>query len=315
MRFNGSTDYNDQWAEPNDNLGHARNINLPFDSIDVVRFTEIEPTGADIDFYAFTAEAGNTLLAEVIAGQLDSLIGLFDSAGNLIASDDDGGAGLLSKFQVPLLAGGQYFLGVTTFPDFGFTGAGGSGGRYVLDVSLIEGIVLDLGDDDFESVPLGFTFPFQGSTYTSVFVNSNGNLTFGSGDTDFTESVGEFLNDQPRIAPLWDDLAPNNGGQVTVEFGPGSATVNFIDVPEFFFTGANNFAVTLASDGSVTVEYGSVTANDGLAGVTPGGSIPGGPGAVDLSSSGTWSVSGSTYEQFTFSNPFDLDAQTLNFEP
>ena len=309
VRFNGTTDYNDNWAENNDTLSQARNIRLPFDSIDVVRFTEIEPTGGDVDYYSFAGFAGKALLAEIISGQLDSLIGLFDPSGNLIALDDDGGAGLLSKLEVPLAADGEYTLAVTSFADFDLSGDGNSGGRYVLAVDLIDGFVLDLGDDDFEEVPLGFSFPYQGSSYTSVFVNSNGNLTFGSGDTDFSESVGEFLSDQPRIAPLWDDLSPNNGGQITVEFGTGEATVTFDGVPEFFSTGSNTFAVTMRSDGSVTIAYGAVSAGDGIAGITPGGSIPGGPGAVDLSSSANWPVTGSVYEV----NPGDLSGLTLEF--
>ena len=52
---------------------------------------------------------------------------------------------------------------------------------------------MNLGDDSSQEVALGFTFPFQGQNYTSVFVNSNGNLTFGSGDTDFSESVSDLL--------------------------------------------------------------------------------------------------------------------------
>ncbi len=297
VRFNGTTTYNDNWAEKND-------------SIDVVRFTEIEPTGADVDHYSFQATAGKTLLIEVLTGQLDSLIGLFDPAGNLIAVDDDGGAGLLSKLQVPISAGGEYTLAVTTFPDFDFDGDGGSGGRYVFEASLVDGILLDLGDDDFEQVPLGFNFPFQGSSYSSVFVNSNGSLTFGSGDTDFTESVSEFLNDQPRIAALWDDLSPNNGGEVSVEFDAGSTTVNFVNVPEFFSTGSNSFSVTLDSNGDYSIDYGAVSAGDGIVGTTPGGGAAN-PGETDLSAGGPYTKAGTTYEQFT--GDFDLDSTTVEF--
>lgn len=311
VRFTGTTNYNDNWAEPNDSLGAARNISLPFDSIDVNRFTEIEPTGGDVDFFSFNVAGNKTLVAEVLTGQLDSLLGLFDSGGNLIALDDDGGVGVLSELQVPLAAG-QYFLAVTTFPDTGFTGAGNSGGRYVLDVALVDGIILNLPDDGFEEVPLGFSFPFQGTNYASVFVNSNGSLTFGSGDTDFSESVFELLNDQPRIAPLWDDLSPNNGGSVTVEFDTGSATVNFDSVPEFISTGANTFSVTLDASGSITIAYGSVTAADGIVGVTPGGGAAD-PGETDLSAGGSFSAVGTTYEQFT--GDFDLSNQTLVFNP
>ena len=317
VRYNGTTNYNDNWAEPNDVPSKARRISLPFNSIPVTRFTEIEPTGGDIDLFRFNADAGTILVADIVAGQLDTLIALFkiEGMGNrtdyvFVDSDDDGGAGLLSRLQVPIAEDGDYLLAVTTFPDFELTGAGGSGGRYVLDMFASDGILLNLGDDDSEEVGLGFSFPYQGGSYTSVFVNSNGNLTFGSGDTDFSESVSELLSDQPRIAPLWDDLSPNQGGIVRVKYGAGSAIVSFVDVPEFFSATTNTFSVTMRSDGSVTIAYGAMSASDGLAGTTPGGSIAGGPGAVDLSSSANWPVMGSVYEV----SPGDLSGLTLDFQ-
>ncbi|HSR68373.1 MAG TPA: pre-peptidase C-terminal domain-containing protein [Acidobacteriota bacterium] len=313
VRFNGTTDYNDNWAEPNNTLATARQIKIPFDSIPITRFTEIEPAGGDVDYYRFEASAGTTLVAEVISGQLDSLLGIFDSAGNLLDVDDDGGVGLLSRLVFPIPADGEFTLAVTTFADFDFDGDGNSGGRYVLNLFVIDGIVLDLGDDDFEEVALDFSFPFQGGNFNSVFVNSNGSLSFGAGDIDFSESVTEFLGGPPRIAPLWDDLSPNNGGLVLFEGDANSASVTFQNVPEFFSTGANNFTVTLDSSGDITIDYGSVTAVDGIVGVTPGGNIPGGPGAVDLSAAGGLSASGSTYEQFTFGNPFDLAMMSIIF--
>lgn len=314
VRFTGSTDYEDNWAEPNDNLVHARQIELPFASLDVDRFTEIEPTGADVDFYRFSAEAGTSLVAQVVAGQLDTLIVVADAAGNVLAVDDDGGPGLLSRAVVPIPADGDYFLGVTTFPDTDFTGDGGSGGRYVLDLFTVDGTLLTLGDDTSVEVPLPFSFPFQGAGRTSVFVNSNGNLTFGSGDTDFSESVAEFLNDQPRIAALWDDLSPNNAGLVVVEQTASTWSVTFDGVPEFVTTGANTFTVTLHASGRIDVAYGAITAADALVGVTPGGGAAN-PGESDLSSSPTWPAAGVTFEQFVIGGPVDLGGSTISFVP
>jgi hypothetical protein len=312
VRFNGTTDYNDNWAEPNDVPTQARSLSLPFNSISIPRFTEIEPAGGDIDWYRFDVESDKTLLIEIISGQLDSLIALFDSSGSLVDFDDDGGAGLLSKLQVPIATGGTYYLAVTTFPDGGLTGAGGSGGRYVLEIDAIDGFVLDLGDDDSEEVALGFSFPFNGSSYSSVFVNSNGSLTFGSGDTDFSESVGELLADQPRIAPLWDDLSPNQGGQVLVESDASSLTVSFVEVPEFLAGTGNSFSATLNADGSYSIVYGGVAASDGIAGTTEGGGASD-PGETDLSAGGPYPKAGTTYEQFSAGDN-DLAGETLVFD-
>jgi hypothetical protein len=310
LLYNGTHDYNDRWAEPNDSFKFARRVRLPFDTIPVQRFSEIEPEGGDVDYYLFRARAGDILVAEVVTGSLDSLIGLFDQTGTLLDIDDDGGAGLLSKISYPIPANGYYYLAVTTFADFDFEGEGSSGGRYVLSLETVDALILDLGDDAFEQVPLGFTFPFNGSDYTSVFVNSNGNLTFGSGDTDFSESVSEFLDEAPRIAPLWVDLSPNQGGEVRVEFGAGSATVTFENVPQWLAGDSNNFAVTLNADGSYSMTYGLVEAGDGLAGATEGGGA-GDPGETDLTAFGPYPKVGTTYELFSGDN--DLSFETIDF--
>lgn len=134
LRYSPTNSYEDNWIEPNETLARARTIPLPFDSRSIIRFTEIEPTGADVDFFRFRAKAGTTLNAEIVGGQLDTVIGLFNSAGVLIDSDDDGGAGLLSKLTRPITTSGDYYLAVSAFADFDFTGDGSSGGRYILDL-------------------------------------------------------------------------------------------------------------------------------------------------------------------------------------
>jgi hypothetical protein len=288
-------------------------LELPFSSVDVERYTEIDPTGADIDWYRFSTTGAANLNIEIISGQLDSLIALFDGAtGSIIALDDDGGVGLLSKINTVGLPAGTYYLAVTTFADFDFTGDGFSGGRYVMEIEETNTIEIVLGDDDTQEIFLGFDFPFNGVNYASVWVNSNGNLTFGSGDTDFSESVTELLNDQPRIAPLWDDLSPNNGGSVSFELSAGSATVIFDAVPEFVATGANTFMITMRSDGSYTIEYGAISSLDGLAGTSEGGGAAD-PGGTDLSAGSSYPAAGTTYELFTGDN--DLSGLSLDFNP
>jgi hypothetical protein len=101
---------------------------------------------------------------------------------------------------------------------------------------------------------------------------------------------------------------------VLVESDASSWSVSFMNVPEFFSTGANSFTVTLFPDGTIGVDYGALSANDGIAGVTPGGGVAD-PGESDLSSSPTWPALGVTYERFTSSDPVDLSGFSLTYEP
>lgn len=314
LRFNGTTTFSDNWAGKNNSFKKARSLNLPFSSADVGRFTEIEPIGNDIDWYRFETRGDKALSIEITAGSLDSLIALFDDSGNLIVADDDGGSGILSRILALDLPAGRYYLAVTTFADLDLIGAGSSGGRYVLEIDESNNVPLTMGDDNSIELPLGFTFSFNGVDYTTAFVNSNGNMTFGSGDTDFSESIVELLSGQPRIAPLWDDLSPNNGGNVSYAQEAGSFILNFDSVPEFTSTGANSFILTLRADGSYTIEYGAISALDGLAGSSQGGGVVD-PGASDLNALGNFSASGTQYELFNAGNPNDLSGVVLEFTP
>ena len=301
--------------EPNNTVATATPVTLPFFETDE-QFASIAPVGADVDYYSFSASVGSTLLAEVTGGQLDSLIGLFlvdDEGLTPVAVDDDGGAGVLSRLAVTLPASGTYVLAVTTFGDADFSGGGLSGGRYVLQVQEITGSILALGDDTSVEVPLGFDFPFQGQVYSSVFVNSNGNLTFGTGDTSFAESVTSFLSGPPRIAPLWDDLSPNQGGLVYVDSSPSEVSIVFQGVPEFFSATGNTFKVVLTPTGDVELSYDGMSAQDGLVGLTEGNEADDTPTDFSLVA-GAGSAVGTTFEVFTLTNPFDLDLSFLNFE-
>ena len=309
----------DDVFEPNDSPAAATAISFPFNTAANSSYTEISPAAADIDWFTFYGRSGQTLVAEITRGQIDSVLGVFDSAGNLVAANDDAN-GLLSAVQATLPADDTYFMAVTFCCDFDFDGVDpGQGlpfdeGRYVIDAQLYDGVPIFLGDDASEEITLGFSFPFQGASYSSVFVNSNGNLTFGGGDTDFTESVGEFLDENPRIAPLWDDLSPNQGGIILYNGDASSFSVSFSDVPQFLAGDSNNFTVTLLPDGTVSIEYGAVASADAIVGVTEG-NFAADPGETDLSAGGPFSVVGTTYEQFTAGDAFDLDAMTLDFEP
>lgn len=315
VRYNGRADYDDNWAEPNNTTRKAQYIFLPFNSANPRLYTEIEPAGNDVDFYRFDAAAGDAIVAEIVSSSLDTVMVLMDSRGNIVAQDDDGGTGLLSRIAMFLPRTGRYYLGVSTFPDTDFTGDGEGSGRYVLDVATSDRLTINLGDDTAQEVGIPFSFPYQGQNWSSVFVNANGNLTFGIGSTDYTESANELLSGPPRIAALWDDLSPQDGGEVFVEANTTSWTVNYVNVPQFLTDDSNSFSITLSADGGVTLTYGDMAALDGIAGVTEGGGAAN-PGETDLSAGAALSAQGTTYEVFTgAADPLDLGSATLPFEP
>jgi hypothetical protein len=310
LRFTGTINYSDKWAGSNDTPAKAKRISLPFNSASVLRFTELEKAG-DVDFFKFHAKAGQFLAVEILTGQLDTLLGIFDTAGNLLAIDDEGGAASLSRLIVEVKVDIELVVGITTFPDFEFAGATDTG-RYVLSVQAVNGQVIPLVDDDHLEVPLGFSFPFQGTDWTSVFVNGNGNLTFGAPSGDFSESVGEFLAGPPRIAPLWDDLFPL-AGLVVATHEPGAMTIHYLSVPEFFSDRANNFSVRLDAGGGISVSYSGILAPDSLVGITQGAGAAD-PGATDLSRTIVVPKAGTTYELFpAIGPPFDMPFRKLFF--
>jgi len=312
VRYGVGVNYTD-YAEPNNALATARYIDLPFNSGNNKQYTEIEPAGNDVDFFKFNGRAGDAFVAEIATSALDTVIVLMDASGTVIAQDDDGGPGLLSRIATFLPAKGTYYLGVSTFPDTDFTGNGEGTGRYVLNAQIAAALTLTLDDDSSQQIGIPFSFPYQGSTWSSVFVNANGNLTFGTGSTDFSETAAELLSGPPRIAALWDDLSPQEG-EVTVQADAESWTVRFVNVPQFLTGDSNSFSITLSADGHVSIAYDDIAALDALVGVTQGGGAAN-PGETDLSSSTSLSATGTTYELFPgAADPVDLDNATLSFE-
>jgi hypothetical protein len=311
----------------NDKVTRATPVFLPFDSANPAFATVIEPLGDDVDFYKFNVEAGDTIALEVVRGNLDTVIGVFDATtGELLFVDDDGGDGLLSRLLLQTDSDMTLAVAVSTYPDFDFTGQGGSAGRYTLYVNTYQGEIIDIGDDDTVEVDLGgFAFDFQGETHTSLFVNSNGSLSFGAGDVDRTPSVPEFLAGAPRISPLWIDLDPTgffgifgNPGLVLVDTRSKSAEVHFVSVGEFFVETPNYFTVKLGKRGEFDMRWGPTARGGALVGVTEGnGAVD--PGPTDLSR-GDQSATGTTYELMFFNliskgvSSFDLFFDEVEFE-
>jgi hypothetical protein len=87
------------------------------------------------------------------------------------------------------------------------------------DLDLIgdKTLVIAAGDDVAAQIDLeGNTFRFFGVDYTSLFVNSNGLITFGSPTTAFSNTDLTAGPTQAAIAVLWDDWVGTTGNPVVV---------------------------------------------------------------------------------------------------
>ena len=160
-------------------------------------------------------------------------------------------------------------------------------------VSFVDGVPFDpslgdpvsLGDDDSQSFDL--PFPFYGKEHDSLFLNSDGNLTFESPDSESSARCLErMLNGPPRISLFFADLDPSDGGEVRVLATPDRFVVSWQNVAEFDEDSPNTFQVDLHPNGTVAMRYALVvTADSGIVGLSPGDN-PEDANLVDLSESG-----------------------------
>lgn len=132
-------------------------------------------------------------------------------------------------------------------------------------------------DDASVSIPIGFPFSFYGAGNTAVFVSSNGLLTFGTGNTAFTNADLTTTPTQASIAAFWDDLIVTGTPNSKVFFevigaGPNQhLTIQWNQIS--FFTGGTagdtlTFQVQLYADGRIQANYldllsGTAAGNNG----------------------------------------------------
>ncbi|HEV8320910.1 MAG TPA: DUF4215 domain-containing protein [Myxococcota bacterium] len=161
--------------------------------------------------------------------------------------------------------------------------AGGPTFPYAPGTGNLLTTTLPLGDESFMpmTLPAGASVPFYGTSYSTVFVCSNGYVTFTGGDSIFTPSPDLMFsymtpNNFPRIAPLWDDLDEGPVGAGTIYFdvfGPASSAtlvVTWNGVWEYSTTMTpNTFQMAITSTGTITFSYQGISTVNGLVGVAP----------------------------------------------
>jgi RHS repeat-associated protein len=78
------------------------------------------------------------------------------------------------------------------------------------------------GNDDGSTgaIDLGFAVNFFGKSYSQVYVNNNGNITFGQASSQFTPTALTNSNQTPRIAPFFADVDTRASAALT--YGNGT---------------------------------------------------------------------------------------------
>ena len=146
-------------------------------------------------------------------------------------------------------------------------------------------------DDGYANVSLtgGNTVSLYGISYGDFWVGSNGYITFGAGDSDYTESLIDHF-DTPRISGVFDDLNPSVGGTVSWKQLADRAVVTWENVPEYGTSNSNTFQIELRFDGTLVISYLAIAATDGLAGLSEGSGQPADFYESDLSAMGPCGV-------------------------
>ena len=198
--------------------------------------------------------------------------------------------------------------------------------RVTTDVDSYDATIADagqkldtLGDDDSREIALPFAFPFYGSAYRSVFVNSDGNVTFG-GKFQLTErSLGILLGGLPQIAGLFTDLDPTSArgkGGVYVTADTWRFVVTWVGVPlysEYGYGTPETFQVRMYADGTVELAYLDVSSSVNAAvGISPGGG-KGTLSLISLAASNGGEFSGPVADRFAGTEEVDIAAAAQKF--
>jgi hypothetical protein len=131
---------------------------------------------------------------------------------------------------------------------------------------------ITLADDD-SSAPQTAAFPFElyGVRVASMFVNSDGNLTFGEADNASTaRGLARLAAGAPRIAPFFADLDPSVRGGIFIDNAADAMTITWCGVPGFDRDETVTVQAVLFSNHAFEFRFGATTLPDAVVAVSPG---------------------------------------------
>ncbi|MSY41363.1 MAG: S8 family serine peptidase, partial [Actinobacteria bacterium] len=126
-----------------------------------------------------------------------------------------------------------------------------------------------IDDGSSPSTPLGFSANWFGTSYSAIYVNNNGGISFDDGRGGFSDwgTIDLSTTIRPLVLPLFTDIDTNNGATSAVTYGPLSAAgnasfgstagycVNWVNVGEYSASGVKfSFQLIILDRGSENID-------------------------------------------------------------
>lgn len=151
-------------------------------------------------------------------------------------------------------------------------------------------------DDGSIQVDITAAFPgtgidYFGTNYTSIYINTNGLITFDAPNPAYTPTPIDAFG-SPAIAPFWSDVDISKGGEIywDIDAATGAVTITWLEVAPYSGTGLNSFQMVLTNTGSgdfsIEFIYEDIEWTDGYVGEATVGFTDGGANDVVLPGSG-----------------------------
>ncbi|MGK7892841.1 MAG: DVUA0089 family protein [Xenococcus sp. (in: cyanobacteria)] len=267
--------------ETNDTLALANLIEFEDSSVEVISGVigdnEALEEANDVDLFAVQLNAGETIFADINAeingSDLDSVITIFDAAGNLLVQNDDNsfefGGDFVTELdpfqQFTAIEAGTYYIGVSSFSDSEYdptvagSNVGETSGAYSLILSLEEFSANDLGAEPNDTIRFANRVELDDSepVVISGVIGDNAALISEGDDVDLFEvelEAGETLIadiDAERIGSSLDSVLSifDINGELLVQ-----KEDNSFELEEELVTEADPFeAFTAPEDGTYYV--------------------------------------------------------------
>jgi len=155
-------------------------------------------------------------------------------------------------------------------------------------------------------------FTFFGVSYDTIYVGTNGYITFTQGDTTARLSPTALAATLPRIAPLWADLELITSGDLHYNRLEGRHLITWEGAAQPAYEGNSTFQAVLYDDGRIAFVYRKVKAQAAMVGISPGGESVD-PLAVDFSNPPSDAVNGTFFQVFGKQKRLDLPAVMQSF--